>query len=146
MKYHTPKSGDEVLPNNLGLSDPDKIAEEEYRGFLRAEIEFESQLDQISTFDWTLICSIHKTALHHLYEFAGELRQVNLSKGGFLFPAARFLPSIVAEFEEEFLKPLPKVFEDYQHLVKHVAPFMLNFFSSIRSGKEMDARPGCLLT
>src|SRR5699024_5489110 len=107
MKYHTPKSEDEILPNKLGLSDSDKIAEEEYRGFLRAEIKFESQLDQISTFDWNLISSIHKIALHHLYEFAGELRQVNLSKGGFLFPAARFLPSIVEEFENEFLKPLP---------------------------------------
>src|SRR5699024_1347194 len=142
MKYHTPKSGDEVLPNNLGLSDPDKIAEEEYRGFLRAEIEFESQLDQISTFDWTLICSIHKTALHHLYEFAGELRQVNLSKGGFLFPAARFLPSIVAEFEEEFLKLLPKVFEDYQHLVKHVAPLHaeLLFIHPFREGNGRTSR------
>jgi cell filamentation protein len=42
MKYHTPKSEDEILPNKLGLKDPEKIAEEEYRGFLRAEIKFES--------------------------------------------------------------------------------------------------------
>ncbi len=85
MKYHTPKSEDEILPNKLGLTDPDKIAEEEYRGFLRAEIKFESELDSITTFDWKLLASIHKTALEHLYEFAGELRQVNLSKGGSCF-------------------------------------------------------------
>ncbi|WP_290963145.1 hypothetical protein [Gracilimonas sp.] len=46
MKYQTPKSEDEILPNKLGLTDPDKIAEEEYRGFLRAEIKFESELDK----------------------------------------------------------------------------------------------------
>lgn len=95
MKYHTPKSEDEILPNKLGLTDPGKIAEEEYRGFLRAEIKFESELDDISQFNWELISSIHKTAFNHLYEFAGELRQVNLSKGGFMFPAPDFslLPS-----------------------------------------------------
>jgi cell filamentation protein len=62
MKYHTPKSEDEILPNKLGLKDPRKIAEEEYRGFLRAEIKFESELDDISQFNWELISLIHKTA------------------------------------------------------------------------------------
>lgn len=52
MKYYTPKSEDEILPNKLGLTDPGKIAEEEYRGFLRAEIKFESELDAISKFNW----------------------------------------------------------------------------------------------
>lgn len=73
MKYHTPKSEDEILPNKLGLTDPEKIAEEEYRGFLRAEIKFESELDDISQFNWELLCSIHKTAFRHLYEFAGSV-------------------------------------------------------------------------
>lgn len=100
MKYHTPKSEDEILPNKLGLTDPGKIAEEEYRGFLRAEIKFESELDSISQFNWELISSIHKTAFNHLYEFAGELRQVDVSKGGFMFPAAKFLPSVIEEFEK----------------------------------------------
>ncbi len=79
MKYYTPKSEDEILPNKLGLTDPSKIAEEEYRGFLRTEIKFELELDDISQFNWQLISSIHKTAFEHLYEFAGQLRQVNIS-------------------------------------------------------------------
>ncbi len=117
MKYHTPKSEDEILPNKIGLTDSEKIAEEEYRGFLRAEIKFESELDQIDTFDWELLSMIHETALGHLYEFAGDLRQVNLSKGGFMFPAAKFLPSAVKEFEKEFLNPLPDSFEEYEQLI-----------------------------
>ena len=122
MKYHTPKSEDEILPNKLGISDPEKIAEEEYRGFLRAEIKFESELGDINQFNWELISSVHKTAFSHLYEFAGQLRQVNISKGGFMFPAAKFLSAAVEEFEKECLNPLPDSFEDYEHLIKHVAP------------------------
>lgn len=142
MKYHTPKSEDEILPNKLGLTDPENIAEEEYRGFLRAEIKFESELDGITTFDWDLLSSIHRTALGHLYEFAGELRQVNLSKGGFMFPAAKFLKSAVKEFEKTFLKSLPDSFENYEHLVKHLAPLHaeLLFIHPFREGNGRTSR------
>jgi cell filamentation protein len=142
MKYHTPKSEDEILPNKFGLKDPVKIAEEEYRGFLRAEIKFESELDNISQFNWELNRSIHKTAFNHLYEFAGELRQVNLSKGGFMFPAAKFLPSAVEEFEKEFLNPLPDSFEEYEQLTDHVAPLHaeLLFIHAFREGNGRTAR------
>ena len=142
MKYYTPKSEDEILPNKLRLTDPEKIAEEEYRGFLRAEIKFESELDEISQFNWEFISLIHKTAFIHLYEFAGDLRQVNLSKGGFMFPAARFLPSAVKEFEKEFLDPLPDSFENYEELIEHVAPLHaeLLFIHPFREGNGRTAR------
>jgi cell filamentation protein len=142
MKYYTPKSEDEILPNKLGLKDPRKIAEEEYRGFLRAEIKFESELDDISQFNWEIISLIHKTAFEHLYEFAGQLRQVNISKGGFMFPAAKFLPSAVEEFEKEFLTPLPDSFEDYEQLINHVAPLHaeLLFIHPFREGNGRIAR------
>ena len=142
MKYHTPKSEDEILPNKLGLTDSEKIAEEEYRGFLRAEIKFESELDQIDTFNWKLLSIIHETALGHLYEFAGDLRQVNLTKGGFMFPAAKFLPSAVEEFEKEFMSPLPEKMEAYDKLIEHVAPLHaeLLFIHPFREGNGRTAR------
>jgi len=142
MKYYTPKSEDEILPNKLGLNDPEKIAEEEYRGFLRAEIKLESELDDIGQFKWNVISSIHKTAFEHLYEFAGRLRQVNISKGGFMFPAAKYLPTAVEEFEKVFLNPLPDSFEDYMHLINHVAPLHaeLLFIHPFREGNGRTAR------
>tara|TARA_R110002049_G_scaffold283373_1_gene463409 strand:+ start:372 stop:989 length:618 start_codon:yes stop_codon:yes gene_type:complete len=142
IKYYTPKSEDEILPNKLGLTDPDKIAEEEYRGFLRAEIKFESELDKTDTFNWHLISEIHQTALHHLYEFAGKLRQVNMSKGGFTFPTAKFLPTIIQEFETEFLNDLPKQIESYDELVQYVAPMHaeLLFIHPFREGNGRTAR------
>jgi cell filamentation protein len=142
MKYYTPKSEDEILPNMLGLTDPRKIAEEEYRGFLRAEIKFESELDDISLFEWDVILSIHKAAFEHLYEFAGQLRQVNISKGGFMFPAAKYLPSAVEEFEKVFLNPLPDSFGEYEQLINHVAPLHaeLLFIHPFREGNGRTAR------
>ena len=147
MKYYTPKSEDEILPNKLGLKDPDKIAEEEYRGFLRAEIKFELELDSITKFDWELISAIHKTAFDHLYYFAGQLRQVNLSKGGFMFPAAKYLQSAIDEFEEEYLYPIAGLieehaFEEFSQLVKYVAPLHaeLLFIHPFREGNGRTAR------
>ena len=142
MKYYTPKSEDEILPNKLALKDSEKIAEEEYRGFLRAEINFESELDNIGQFNWDVISSIHKAAFGHLYEFAGQLRQVNISKGEFMFPAAKFLPSAVEEFEKEFLNPLPDKFEEYDQLINHVAPLHaeLLFIHPFREGNGRTAR------
>jgi cell filamentation protein len=147
MKYHTPKSENEILPNKLGLTESEKIAEEEYRGFLRAEIKFKTELDDIKKFNWEIISSIHKTAFSHLYEFAGQLRQVNLSKGGFMFPAAKFLPSAVEEFEKEFLSSLPDSFEEYEQLINQVAPLHaeLLFYSSIPGGKWTYSKTFCRL-
>lgn len=122
MKYSIPKSENDILPNKLGLTNPERIAEEEYRGFLRAEIKFESELDKLKKFDWSMISEIHRIALNHLYEFAGELRQVNMSKGGFTFPTAQFLSSNIQEFEVEFLSNIPKQVEIYEELIQFVAP------------------------
>lgn len=142
MKYRTPKSEDEILPNRLGLSSAEKIAEEEYRGFLRAEIKFESELDEINIFDWNVISSMHHTALHHLYEFAGELRQVNVSKGGFLFPAAKFLPTFIQEFEAAFIHVNSNQIKNYKQLIEYVAPLHaeLLFIHPFREGNGRTAR------
>jgi cell filamentation protein len=108
MKYDSPKSEGEILPNKLGLTDPKQIQKEEYRGFLHAELKYESEIEGIVQFDWNLISLIHQTALIHLYEFAGKLRQVNISKAGFLFPAAQHLDNAVQSYEQEFLLTIPQ--------------------------------------
>tara|TARA_R110002124_G_scaffold183735_3_gene351189 strand:+ start:1438 stop:2022 length:585 start_codon:yes stop_codon:yes gene_type:complete len=142
MKYHTPQSEDEILPNKLGLTDLLKIAEEEYRGFLRAEIKFGSELDEITVFDWKLISSIHKVAFDHLYEFAGKLRTVNMSKDGFMFPAAKFLPVIIREFEVEFLSAKPEQLDSYEELIQLAAPIHseLLYLHPFREGNGRTAR------
>lgn len=85
MKYESPNSEDEILPNKLGLTDAKDIGREEYRGFLRAEIKYESERELIKAYDWKLISEIHKISLGHLYDFAGKLRSENISKADFFF-------------------------------------------------------------
>ncbi len=59
-----------------------------------------------------------------------------------MFPAAKFLQSAVNEFEEAFLKSLPDSFEDYEHLVEHIAPLHaeLLFIHPFREGNGRTAR------
>ncbi|NBC27798.1 MAG: hypothetical protein GVY08_13120 [Bacteroidetes bacterium] len=67
---------------------------------------------------------------------------VNMSKGGFLFPAAKFLPSIIEEFEKDFLEPLSFPSKDYQEMIKQVALIHaeLLFIHPFREGKGRTAR------
>ena len=46
---------------------------------------------------------LHRRWLGHIYAWAGEYRQVNVSKGGFMFAAAAQVPRLMAEFEAEHL-------------------------------------------
>ena len=59
-----------------------------------------------------------------------------------MFPAARFLPSAVMEFEKEFSNPLPYSFENYEELIEHVAPLHaeLLFIHPFREGNGRTAR------
>lgn len=93
-------------------------------------------------FDWKFISSIHKVAFNHLYEFAGELRTVNMSKGGFTFPTAKFLPEIIHEFEVKFLGANLKLLDSYEELIQLAAPIHseLLFFHPFREGNGRTAR------
>lgn len=90
MKYQLSASQGESLPNLLGLKSQRAINESEFEGFLRAEIYFTENLTKRTKINQKMILKIHKMALGHLYEFAGKLRNVNISKGGFPFAAAKF--------------------------------------------------------
>jgi cell filamentation protein len=59
-----------------------------------------------------------------------------------MFPAAKFLPSSVEEFEKEFLYPLPDSFDNYEELIEHVAPLHAEFLfiHPFREGNGRTAR------
>ncbi len=103
MKYEMPSGEGEVLPNLLGLDSAQQIAEAEFEGFTEAEIVLTEELSGGTRFTVAYIQRIHRLALGHLYSFAGKWRDVNLSKGGFTFAAARFLPETMAAFEQEVM-------------------------------------------
>jgi cell filamentation protein len=142
MKYKLPDSQAEILPNLLGLTTEKEIGESEFEGFLRAEIYFTEKLSERTKFDVKYILSLHKEALKHLYPFAGKLRSVNLSKGGFPFAAAKFLPDSMSAFEKEVLSSLKKTYEKREDIVRDIAIVHgeLLFIHPFREGNGRTAR------
>lgn len=120
-RYVTNEEERQILPNLLGLTDAEEIAEVEFEGFLMAEILLTEKLTTTTRFDCKYIRHIHKMALGELYAFAGKYRTVNMSKGGFLFPAALFIPQSMQLFEDEILSRLPHQYTGKQKLIKDVA-------------------------
>ncbi len=107
-KYQAAANESEILPNLLGLTDAPAIGLAEFEGFLRADIVLTEALTPATKFTVQYLLETHRLALGHLYAFAGRYREVNISKGGFAFPAARFLPASMQQFGQQWLRePLP---------------------------------------
>jgi cell filamentation protein len=142
MKYNTPNSQDGILPNLLGLNSLQEIGLSELEGFLRAEISLSENLTIRTKFNVTYIQKIHKLSLGHLYDFAGKFRDVNMSKGGFPFAAAKFLSKTMADFETEMLSGLPNKYSSQAELIKDVAKVHgeLLFIHPFREGNGRTAR------
>ena len=51
------------------------------------------------------LCTIHKLWLGKIYSWAGNYRQVNISKGNFNFATAVHIPQLMEEFEKVSLSP-----------------------------------------
>ncbi|MCU4156915.1 Fic family protein [Carboxylicivirga sp. A043] len=111
----------DVLPNLLGISSIDAIHKVEFEGFLKAQYQLLEELTTKTQFDFSYIQRIHQLSLNKVYDFAGQFRTVNMTKGGFLFPTAKFLPRICHEFDEKIMHHLPNYYEDKKALIKDIA-------------------------
>lgn len=142
MKYDSPGSQIEILPNLLGLQSVEEINLSEFEGFLKAEIQLTENLSSRTKFNASYILKMHKLSLGHLYSFAGKYRDVNLSKGGFAFPASRFLPETMLGLENEILLNLPNRYNSKDDLVKDIAKVHaeLLFIHPFREGNGRAAR------
>jgi cell filamentation protein len=142
MKYDTPNNQTEILPNILGLISAKEVFLSEFNGFVDAELIFTESLTKRTKFNIKYINNIHKTALRHLYTFAGKYRDVNLSKGGFPFPAARFLHESMLMFDRDILAKLPNKYDSQTELIKDIATVHgeLLFIHPFREGNGRTAR------
>jgi len=68
------------------------------------------------------VCELHKTWLGEIYSWAGQYRQVNLTKGGFPFAAAAQIPALMDQFGQGPLRAsTPCNFESYDEIAKAMA-------------------------
>ena len=143
MKYIVPEDQGEILPNLLGLTSREEINNSEFEGFLKAEIYLTEHLNSRTKFNISYILKTHKMALIHLVLFfVGKLRDVNISKAGFLFPSASYLSETMNGFDSEILSKLPNKYDSNEELIKDIAVVHgeLLFIHPFREGNGRTAR------
>src|SRR5450631_4432579 len=68
------------------------------------------------------ICQWHSQWLGEVYPWAGEYRQVNIGKGGFMFAMAAQVPRLMQEFERDVLaRYSPCTFEKLEDVLEALA-------------------------
>jgi len=99
-----PGSDKQVLKNRLGIKSQQAMDDAEALALGRVMTAVVRKYNEKHRFTAADIRALHKTWLGHIYDWAGHYRQVNVSKGNFLFAAAARIPSLMTEFEKNELR------------------------------------------
>ena len=94
-----PGSHGRVLRNLLGIKQKREMDRVEAQEQLRALEELVRIYDESHCFTAADVRRIHKVWLGPVYPWAGNYRQVNISKGEFPFATAREIPRLMTELE-----------------------------------------------
>jgi len=117
-----PGSRGRVLKNKLGIKSKREMDKIEAREQIRALEELSGIYYREHRFTAADICRIHKIWIGPVYEWAGQYRQVNITKGNFTFAAARQIPRLMAELEKGYLKKYtPCFFQSEADIAKAIA-------------------------
>jgi len=117
-----PGSGRRVLKNLLGIKRKREMDRIEAEAQFNALEELIDLYDKNHCFTATDVECIHKIWLGDIYEWAGQYRQVNVSKGGFLFAAANQIPKLMLEFETRQLQTFtPCCFPSMEENIRAIA-------------------------
>lgn len=101
--------GTDIPKNRLGITEADLLHEIEEALLQQAYQIFIAELQSRTRFDETYFKSLHQRTWGSLYDWAGEYRSMDMSKGGSLFCRAAFLDNesrrLFQQLEQEdFLK------------------------------------------
>ena len=117
-----PVSNDLVLKNRLGIMSPQEMDVAEARALERAMNSFIGSYGESHRFMVADLFALHKDWLSEIYDWAGQYRQVNISKDGFPFAAAAQVPRLMALFEPNVLqRNTPCTFKDQAEVIRTLA-------------------------
>ena len=104
-----------VITNKLGITDSPTLAREEERISKKSAARLFEQnlLNNMSSGTWTTLQDIHKVLFQDIYDFAGELRTVNISKGNFRFVPVMYLSEAVKTIESMPQNSFDEIVEKY---------------------------------
>ena len=110
-----------VLKNLLDIKTQKEINRIETVALKQAEELLFSKYDKNHPFTTTDICHMHKVWLECIYEWAGKYRGVDLIKG-IRFAHAVYIPTLMKEFEEKYLKlHTPCIFDSRERVIQALA-------------------------
>lgn len=104
-----------VTTNKLGITDSPTLAREEERISKKSATRLFEQnlLNNMSSGTWTTLQDIHKVLFQDIYDFAGELRTVNISKGNFRFVPVMYLSEAIKTIESMPQNSFDEIVEKY---------------------------------
>lgn len=107
--YADPATG--VLRNKLGLSTPEELAIAE-REITHAALILLTETPVLPSYNLAHLCAVHRRIFGDIYDWAGQIRTVAISKGS-LFCLPQYIESSAAEIfralhSENLLRGLPR--------------------------------------
>ena len=104
-----------ALENKLGITSSPELAEAEERISKKKALElFETGvLDSLEPGTIASLKAIHKYLFEEIYDFAGELRTVNIAKGNFRFAPLMYLEAALANIDKMPQSAFDEIVEKY---------------------------------
>lgn len=104
-----------MLENKLGITDSTELARAEEKISKQKAIEmFENGfLEKMEPGTYESLAAIHKYLFDGIYDFAGKLRKVNLSKGSFRFAPLMYLEAALQSIDKMPQSTFDEIIEKY---------------------------------
>ena len=104
-----------ILENKLNIIDFIKLARTEEMISKKKAVElFENKyLDNYEAGTFKMLSAIHKYLFDEIYDFAGEIRTVNIAKGNFRFTPVMYLRAVLENIEKMPQSTFDEIIEKY---------------------------------
>lgn len=104
-----------ALENKLGLTSSADLAREEERISKKKSLAlFENgMLDKLETGTFSALQTIHQYLFEEIYDFAGKIRTVNISKGNFRFVPVMYLQAALDNIDKMPQSTFDEIVEKY---------------------------------
>jgi len=104
-----------ALENKLGITNSAELAREEERISKKKAVELceSGALDKLAPGRFASLQAIHKALFEDIYDFAGELRTVNLAKGNFRFAPLMYLEAALGNIDKMPQSTFDEIIEKY---------------------------------
>ena len=131
---------DGVLKNKLGITKQKELEDAETI-LLSDAYEFFTSKDNLNAFhfDVTFLFFIHKYFLGTLYDWAGTVREVDMSKGSMLFASVKHLPSSLKCLDTVLDENIPSE-KDTKKIIAEKFAYIHNEYNAVHPFREGNGR------